>query len=261
MSKQQDDLLRKAKRIKERAKATRQSTKGKQKDTSFNEAQKHISDIHETYTQVTGTIGWIYNHVINPVISHPWVGKPFQWYRSLWNSVVYIQTEDKSAVFSKKRAGIMVLATLICLRMLPAFLGGTIEFVWDTSRMATSYKTNEIWYLGKSQEIDPVGNIFSAQGCESIECSDQTSIYFRVKPSLAHHIWSIYKNGNVFFPDYVAAGIQNDINKCEVTGYGIRWKFLVRNWDVYPQILAVNCTPLTEEEIKGVRDTPLENDD
>lgn len=255
MSKSQDDLLRKAKRIRKRSKATRQSTKNKQQNSGFNEAQKHISDIHETYMQVTGTVGWIYNNVISPIMNHPWVGKPFQWYRSLWDKVVYIQTGEAPPTFSKKRAGIMVLATLVCLRMLPTFIDGAVEFVWDTTRMATTYKTKEIWYLGKSQEIDPVGNVFSAQGCGSIQCSDQTSIYFRIKPSIAHHLWSIYNNGNVFFPDYVAAGIQNDINKCEVTGYGVRWKFLVRNWDVYPQILAVNCTPLTEDDIKAVQGT------
>lgn len=253
MNKSQDDLLRKAKRIKDRAKATRQSSNAKRQNSGFNEAQKHISDIHETYTQVTGTVGWIYNNVINPVISHPWAGKPFHWYRSLWNKVVYVPTDDNNAAFSKKRSGLLVLGTLAFLWMLPAIFSGAVEFVWDTSRMATTYKTKEIWYLGKSQEIDAAGNIFSAQGCEAVECSDQTSIYFRIKPSLAHHLWSIYHNGNVFFPDYVAAGIQNDINKCEVTGYGVRWKFLVRNWDVYPQILAVNCTPLTEVDIKGVQ--------
>ncbi|MGH1375219.1 MAG: hypothetical protein ACRBCK_02625 [Alphaproteobacteria bacterium] len=253
MSKSQDDLLRKAKRIKERTKSVRQSTKEKQHDTGFHEAQKHISDIHKTYTQVTGTIGWIYNNVIYPVITHPWAGKPFQWYRALWNIVVYVPTNDNDTIFSKQRAGLLVLGTLTFLWMLPAIFNGTVEFVWDTSRMATTYKSKEVWYLGKSQEIDPAGNIFSAQGCESVECSDQTSIYFRIKPSLAHHLWSMYHNGNVFFPDYVAAGIQNDINKCEVTGYGVRWKFLVRNWDVYPQILAVNCTPLTEDDIKGAQ--------
>lgn len=253
MNKEHDDLLERAKRLREQTASARKTGKAKQKASGFYKAQKQVSDIHETYTQVTDTIGWIYQNVITPVVGHPWIGKPFQWYRALWDKIVYVRDKDnpEALSFSKQRAGLMVLATLVCVHFLPAILNGTVEFVWDTTRMATSYKSREIWYLGKSQEIDPIGNVFSAQGCESIECSDQTSIYFRIKPSFAHHLWSLYQHGNFFFPDYVSAGIQNDINKCEVTGYGVRWKFLVRNWDVYPQILSVSCTPLTEADIKS----------
>lgn len=245
-----DELLEKARRLKEHTDAAKSSARKRYKNSKIGKAQRHITDIHETYTEVTGTIGWIYSHVIEPVITHPWAGAPLRGYRVLWNKTVHVEDQDGDLLFSKQRAGTMVLATLVFLWMLPAILSGTVEFFWDTGRMATSYKYEEVWYLGKSQEIDPEGNIFSAQGCESIHCTDQTSIYFRIKPSLAHHLWSLYHNGNIFFPDFVAAGIQNDINKCKVTGYGVRWKFLVRNWDMYPQILSVDCSPVTEEEIK-----------
>jgi len=250
MTKEEDDLLKRAERLKKTAGNTKKSSARGNKSV-IDEASEHLSDIHKAYTQIKGTISWIYSNVIDPIISHPWIGKPFQWYRALWNKVVYINVSGGQEAFSKKRAGIMVICTLIFLRMLPMILYGTVEFVWDSSRMLTSYRSDEIVYLGKSQEIDPEGNVFSAQGCESIKCSDQTSIYFRIKPSLAHHIWSFYNNKNVFFPDFVAAGIQNDINKCKVTGYGSRSKFMVRNWDVYPQILSVDCIPLTEEDIQA----------
>jgi hypothetical protein len=42
------------------------------------------------------------------------------------------------------------------------------------------------------------------------------------------------------------------VNKCHVIAYGARWKLLVRNWDMYPQILAVTCVPVTEDEIESV---------
>lgn len=250
MSDSHDDMLKRAEKLKQRTEANKKDRKRKHKRSTFGQAEQNIKDIHETYTSVTGTIGWLYQNVISPVFTHPWVGKPFQWYRALWERVVNVKDKDGDDVFSKQRAGTMVIATLIGLYLLPAFIGGTVEFVWDTGRMATTYKYQETWYLGKSQEIDAKGNVFSAQGCESIRCTDQTSIYFRIKPSVAHHLWSLYHNKNIFFPDYVAAGIQNDINKCKVTGYGVRWKFLVRNWDVYPQILSVDCAPLTEAEIR-----------
>ena len=86
----------------------------------------------------------------------------------------------------------------------------------------------------------------------SVNCTDQSSIYFRIKPSLAHDIWSLVRNHNVFFPDFVAAGIQNDVNKCHVIAYGARHRFFVRNWNMYPQILAVQCVPVTEAEIESI---------
>jgi hypothetical protein len=76
-------------------------------------------------------------------------------------------------------------------------------------------------------------------------------VYFRIEPSLAHHLWSLVRNRNIFFPEFVAAGIQNDVNKCSVIAYGARWKLLVRNWGMYPQILAVDCVPVTESEIEA----------
>jgi len=250
MANDENDLLKRAERLKKSTADAKKSSRRGSKN-AFDEASGHLSDIHKAFTQIKGTIGWIYSNIIDPIISHPWIGKPFQWYRRLWEKVVYIGGSESEQIFSKKRAGIMVICTLLFLKLLPMIFYGTVEFVWDSSRMLISYKSEEIFYLGKSQEIDSEGNVFSAQGCELIECSDQSSMYFRIKPSLAHHLWSFYHNGNVFFPDFVAAGIQNDINKCKVTGYGSRSKFMVRNWDVYPQILSVNCIPLTEEDIQA----------
>src|SRR5690606_4846971 len=122
-----------------------------------------------------------------------WTGAPFRLYGRIWKSAVYTDPDgDGEENFSKKRAVMMIGATLFFLYLLPGILAGTVEFATDTTRMLISYEEDEVWYLGKSQEIDPAGNIFTAQGCATIECSDQTSIYFRIKPSLAHHIWSLY---------------------------------------------------------------------
>ena len=244
-----DDLLKRAEELKKRAQRIHKTGQKKSRSV-ISETQEQITEIHTTFSQIKATITWLYRTFIYPVITHPWLGKPFVAYRNLWNRVVYIEKDENPKFFSRKRAGLMVVATIIFLKLLPLILSTAYEFVYDSSRMLTSYKSKEIWYLGKSQEIDPEGNVFSAQGCATIECSDQTSIYFRIKPSLAHHLWSLFHNQNLFFPDFVAAGIQNDINKCTVTGYGSRSKFIVRNWDVYPQILSVNCIPLTEENIR-----------
>lgn len=245
-----EELLRRAQKLNISLEENQKKINNKQKYSGAGQAQKHISDTIETYNQVTGTLFWIYSHIIRPLFTHPWVGIPLRLYASLWKKTVYTKDKQGDICFSKKRSGLLVIATLFFLWNLPFFLSGTIEFIWDTTSMAVSYKTEEIIYLGKSQEIDPAGNVFSAQGCEQIRCTDQTSIYFRIKPSLAHQLWSLFHYGNFFFPDYVSAGIQNDINKCKVTGYGSRWKFLVRNWEIYPQILSVDCVPVSEGEIE-----------
>ncbi|MCB9992013.1 MAG: hypothetical protein H6867_11705 [Rhodospirillales bacterium] len=258
MSESHEELLRKAKRLKQQTETAQKRRRREHKFSIFGRTQKQISDIHETARNTGGTIMWLYDHVAEPVITHPLSGAPFRWYKKLWTAYVYVKDQDGDESFSKQRAGTMVLATMVFLSMLPSILSVTAELIWDTSRMALSYRENEVLYLGKSQEIDPAGNVFSAQGCESIRCTDQTSIYFRIKPSLAHHIWSLNHNGNMFFPDFVAGGIQNDVNRCLVTNYGARWKFLVRNWDIYPQILSVDCSPVTEAEIEqAAEDNPL----
>ncbi|MCB9974689.1 MAG: hypothetical protein H6856_03540 [Rhodospirillales bacterium] len=246
-----EDLLARARKLQQQSESLSEKKRLKEKRSTVGQISRQVSDTVETYNQVTGTIGWLYQNVFYPVATHPWAGAPFRLYRKIWNNVVYEVDKDGDRIFVKKRGGIMVLCTLAFLWMLPGILWVTTELLWDSSRMLTNYHRNEILYLGKSQEIDPIGNIFSAQGCEQIRCTDQTSIYFRIKPSLAHHIWSLWHNGNIFFPDFVTAGIQNDINKCTVTSYGSRGKFIMRNWDIYPQILALDCVPVSEADIKA----------
>lgn len=249
-----EDLLRRARKLQENTESISEKRRLKEKRSGIGQISRQVSDTVETYNQVTGTISWLYSNVLYPFVSHPWVGAPFRFYRRLWNKFTYTTDKDGDRFFVKKRGGVMVLVTLAFLWLLPGIISVTAELVWDTSRMMTSYHEKDIIYLGRSQEIDPKANIFSAQGCEQIRCTDQTGFYFRIKPSLAHHIWSLWHNGNIFFPDFVTAGIQNDINKCTVTSYGSRGKLIVRNWEIYPQILAVDCVPVSESDIKAFED-------
>lgn len=245
-----EELLRRAERLHKVGEESRSAARRRDKFTTAGRAQRHIAEVHEGLRGLFAGLLWIWENVLSPVLSHPWARAPLEAYGRAWHAFVFVKDKDGDEVISKRRAGLMILFTLMLLSAVPSLVAGTAELIWDASWMATTYRSGETWYLGRSQEVDPAGNVFSAQGCAQIACSDQTSIYFRIKPSVAHHIWSYIDNGNIFFPDFVAAGIQNDINECEVTRYGPRWKFLVRNWDIYPQILSVDCTPVTEEEIE-----------
>ena len=254
-SKEQSDserLLREAERLRRTVEATEESLRRKQKATTAASVGRHATSVQNAFSSAIAGARWIWSTVLRPIVTHRWVGGFFRWYGRLWRKTVYRPDADGDLRLSKRRASALVLATALALWFLPAFIAGTLGFVWDSVWMATTYRSAETWYLGKSQELDYVNNVFSAQGCASVNCTDQTSVYFRIEPSLAHHLWSLVRNRNIFFPEFVAAGIQNDVNKCRVIAYGARWKFLVRNWDMYPQILAVDCVPVTEDEIEAI---------
>jgi hypothetical protein len=247
-----DELLRAAERLQRSVGATEDELKRKQKNTAAASVGRHVTSVHEAGVRAVAGASWLWSNVLVPIAKHPWLGAVFRWYGRLWRKAVYRRDADGDPQFSKRRASAMVAGTAVALWFLPAFVVGTLGFVSDAVWMATTYRSNETWYLGKSEELDYIDNVFSAQGCASVNCTDQTSIYFRIEPSLAHHLWSLVRNGNIFFPEFVAAGIQNDVNKCHVIAYGTRWTFLVRNWDMYPQILAVDCVPVTEDEIEAI---------
>jgi hypothetical protein len=257
-----EQLLREAERLRRTVEASEEALRRKHKATASASVGRHVTSMHGALVQAVAGARWFWSNLLVPVVTHRWVGALFRWYGRLWHGAVYRPDGDGDLQLSKSRAGAMVVGTGIALWFLPAFVAGLIGFVWDSAWMATTYRSSETWYLGKSQELDYVNNVFSAQGCDSVNCTDQTSVYFRIEPSLAHHLWSLARNRNVFFPEFVAAGIQNDVNKCRVIAYGARWKLLVRNWDMYPQILAVDCIPVTEDEIEAIeqalRPAPLQ---
>ena len=245
-------LLRDAERLKRTVEATEDEIRRTHKKTAAASVGRHVTSMHDAGLRAFAGARWLWSDVLVPIATHRWVGAVFRWYGRLWRKVAYRRDADGDPQLSKSRASAMVAGTLVALWFLPAFVAGTLGFVWDLGWMATTYRSNETWYLGKSEELDYINNVFSAQGCASVNCTDQTSIYFRIEPSLAHHLWSLVRNRNIFFPEFVAAGIQNDVNKCHVSAYGARWKLLVRNWGMYPQILSVECVPVTEGEIESV---------
>jgi len=40
------------------------------------------------------------------------------------------------------------------------------------------------------------------------------------------------------------------VNRCTITSYGIRRKFLVRAWELYPDLVQVECMPTDAGEGK-----------
>ncbi|RYD55143.1 MAG: hypothetical protein EOP83_21750 [Verrucomicrobiaceae bacterium] len=189
--------------------------------------------------QVLSGLGWVYDRLIRPVTWPLWrfARYLFRQYRRVWDKAVY----KRSGHFSRIRAGGMILATAAAFYVaLPV-----VKFFLDAGLFAVTYGTEEV-YLSKSQEIDSANNTHSVTGCESLPCTEANSIYYRVREDTFNSLWSMIHHGGLFYPDYVAAAVPG-VSKCTVTSYGFRFKFAMRQWDIYPDMLEAHCQPIFDK--------------
>ena len=68
-----------------------------------------------------------------------------------------------------------------------------------------------------------------------------------IRASNFNEAWSILSGRGLFFPDYVAASVPVAVSRCKITSYGLRVKFLMRGFDIYPDLLQTECSPLNEQ--------------
>lgn len=168
-------------------------------------------------------------------------------FMKVWDKFAYkTDQETGELIFSRKRGAGVILSFLAGLYFLVSIAG----FVWDVTLYMTTARIDEIVYLSNAQEILPDDNIFSVQGCniindaETISCSVEESLYFRINPNLFSQVWSYIVKGDFFYPDYVAAPIAPGWSRCVITSYGFRLKTLVRRFEIYPELLDANCETL-----------------
>lgn len=164
-------------------------------------------------------------------------------FRAIWDKSVYTTLEDGSKKFSKVRGAKVIAATVVVL-----FVAYQSLFVlFDTVLYLTTARVNEVVYMSNAQEISAENNLHSAQGCivkdteAAFSCGVDDSLYFRIDSSGFNHIWSLFHNQTLFYPDYVAAPIAPGWEQCTITSYGIRVKTLMRTWDIYPTLLSATC--------------------
>lgn len=151
----------------------------------------------------------------------------FSWYKKLWVKF----THNKYDEFVYKRGAAMAAATLI----VPIL----ICLILQTGYYLATYKKETI-YLNQSEEIYPDDNIWGVRGCNTKHCDSDTSLYFRIKPSLFHHLWNIGHSGRVFLPDAIGSSVPTGLTRCEVISYGVRFRVLMM-FNVYPNILKITC--------------------
>lgn len=153
------------------------------------------------------------------------------WYKKLWVRL----THNKYEEFVYKRGLAMAAATLIFIILIPTM--GMLIF--QGAYYLLTYKKDSI-YLIQSEEIYPDDNIWAVRGCYTKVCDSNTSLYFRIRPSLFHHLWSVSHHGSIFLPDVIGSSVPTGLTKCEIISYGLRLKIMMY-LDIYPSILEINC--------------------
>lgn len=195
--------------------------------------------------QVGVALAWVHRHFFRR-IAHwgVWLWRLIiHGYARFWAFVVYRRTEDNVLVFSKSRAGGMLLATGIFVWYLALPLAGCI---YDTGLYVLTVQHDEHLYLFGSQEIDPDTGTHNIEGAAYQPWSEQDSIYFRAENSLFANLWSILHKGGLYYPEYVGAAVPYGTSRCIVTSYGVR----IRVWflkNTYSYLLSVSCVPLGDD--------------
>ncbi|WP_392563637.1 hypothetical protein RHO13_09980 [Orbus wheelerorum] len=149
------------------------------------------------------------------------------WYKKWWVKFTYNKYDE----FVYKRGVAMLIVTLL----IPI----AIYFVLLTGYYFATYK-KEVIYLNHSEELYPAENIWGVRGCYSDHCDSESSIYFRIKPSVFHHMWNMIHHGNIFLPDSIGASVPTGLTQCEVISYGMRMR-MTMYFNIYPNILHISC--------------------
>lgn len=184
--------------------------------------------------QLAAAFYWIWSVPLKPLrrIVSSTSGAAYTRYRQLWTKV----THDKYGGFVYWRGGMMVIATLAGLWIIPTL----INFTAQTALFFATHNYEEV-YLIQSAEIYPDDNIWSVRGCDRLPCDGDSSIYFRIAPSLFTHVWSVLNTGWIFLPDNIGSGVPTGLTKCRVRSYGVRIKTLMNRFEIYPDVLEISC--------------------
>jgi hypothetical protein len=211
---------------------------------------KNYYGLARFWYQFTASMTVIYRRFIYPIYSWGyWLFSVLFWkrFRYVWDRTVYTKNAAGDRKFSKVR-GASVIATTAAL----LYVGFYALFVlFDATVYMFTARVNESVYLSNAEEIAPDSNVFSVRGCvapatgESFSCGAEDSLYFRISPSNFNHVWSFLNTETMlFYPEEVAAPIAPGWQQCTITSYGIRVKFLMRNWDIYPELVSARCTAI-----------------
>lgn len=193
--------------------------------------RKKAGGLAELYeTRASGPVGFVMR-----IFS--WIGRTYN--QKVWQRFA----KNSGGSYTQKRVIGTIFGTFFALWLLPsAILTG-----WQIGLSQMTWQ-NETLYLTSAEEVDPENEIHSIRGCRAIPCSEADAVYFRVRSTWLHTVYSYYNRGHAFYPEEVAGVIAPGVNRCEVTSYGIRVKALMRGWGIYPDMLDAVCVPYSEAQ-------------
>jgi hypothetical protein len=147
----------------------------------------------------------------------------------------FIRLAYSDGKFTLKKFALSLVAFIVASYIIL----NSMDFMWEGTKYLFTVKKDEIVFLSDSNEISD--DVYNVKGCEAETCSVENSLYFRIEADAFAQVWSLTNKGTIFFPDYISAIVAPGINKCKITSYGTRWKFLIRHWNIYPRILDIKC--------------------
>jgi hypothetical protein len=113
---------------------------------------------------------------------------------------------------------------------------------------AMTAERNEIVYLNSTTDMDQATNLQSASGCATLVdggCDEKDIVYFRAENTWFNIFWSLLVNHKMYYAEYAVGAVSSQYQKCILTAYGFRWRFLAAKLNFYPEILEVkHCSPI-----------------
>jgi hypothetical protein len=233
------------------------ATKKAYDQSDMGRAQRELTALGRFWAQFVHSCGWIYMRLIAPVTWRVyrfarWV---FARYRALWARCVYAKDAYGDPEFSKARGGMMIIATVAVCYIAYCVAAVAVTVPWYLATV----RHDEQLYLSNAQNLSnsQAGEVHEVYGCETLPCTDQNTVTFRVRATWFNEVWSILHHGSLFYPGYVAAAVNPVVNRCIITSYGIRRKLLVQAWELYPDLVQVKCMPTGGDE--GKNDKIIDN--
>lgn len=233
------------------------STKKQYDQSSVGKLHKEFNLWMRFWESFSSAVQFLYKYLVRPITKRIW--KTARWlmteYRDLWLNITYKKDQYGVMQFNRMRGGLTILGTvgvLYCLYGLSTIMISLPWYVLTVKHDEVLYLSNHSAVEGHSTSRLKINDVYEITGCENIDCSDQDTVSFRVEASWFNEAWSLAHNYAFYYPDYVAAAVSPVVNRCTITSYGIRKKFLVRSWELHPDILQVRCVPVGLENEKSI---------
>lgn len=251
-----DELADRFSKVQSSIKESFYNTKKQYDQSNVGRFHKEFNLWIKFWESFSSALQWLYKYLVKPITKQIW--KAVRWlmtrYRDLWLTITYKIDQYGVKRFSRVRGGITILSTILVLYLFYGFSIVAVTLPW----YMLTVKHDEVLYLSNHSAVEghdknriKINDVYEITGCESIDCSDQDTVSFRVEASWFNEAWSIIHNHAFYYPDYVAAAVSPVVNRCTITSYGIRKKFLVRQWELHPDILQVRCIPVGLEDKKS----------